>query len=128
MTAPTLPVRRYQDFSAGRTVTRKLRDLARDGAIRVLSAGRSPNRGSGWIRFPFYHHVFDDEREDFRRQLDFMAGFGDFIGLDVLYSVCTSLFEEFKRDEYAPPPLMKRMVASGRLGRKSGQGFYEYSS
>lgn len=52
----------------------------------------------------------------------------DFIGLDVLYSVCTSLFEEFKRDEYAPPPLMKRMVASGRLGRKSGQGFYEYAS
>ena len=52
----------------------------------------------------------------------------DFIGLDVLYSVCTSLFEEFKRDEYAPPPLMKRMVASGRLGRKSGRGFYEYAS
>ncbi len=50
----------------------------------------------------------------------------DFIGLDVLYSVCTSLFDEFKRDEYAPPPLMKRMVASGRLGRKSGQGFYDY--
>jgi len=52
----------------------------------------------------------------------------DFIGLDVLYSVCTSLFEEFKRDEYAPPPLLKRMVASGRLGRKSGMGFYEYDS
>jgi 3-hydroxybutyryl-CoA dehydrogenase len=50
----------------------------------------------------------------------------DFIGLDVLYSVCDSLYEEFKRDEYAPPPLMKRMVASGRLGRKSGRGFYEY--
>jgi 3-hydroxybutyryl-CoA dehydrogenase len=51
----------------------------------------------------------------------------DFIGLDVLYAVCDSLYEEFKRDEYAPPPLMKRMVASGRLGRKSGRGFYEYS-
>ncbi len=50
----------------------------------------------------------------------------DFIGLDVLYSVCDSLYEEFKRPEYAPPPLMKRMVASGRLGRKSGRGFYEY--
>jgi 3-hydroxybutyryl-CoA dehydrogenase len=50
----------------------------------------------------------------------------DFIGLDVLYSVCDSLYEEFKRDEYAPPPLLKRMVASGRLGRKSGRGFYEY--
>jgi 3-hydroxybutyryl-CoA dehydrogenase len=50
----------------------------------------------------------------------------DFIGLDVLYAVCDSLYEEFKRDEYAPPPLLKRMVASGRLGRKSGRGFYEY--
>jgi 3-hydroxybutyryl-CoA dehydrogenase len=50
----------------------------------------------------------------------------DLIGLDVLYSVCDSLYEEFKRDEYAPPPLMKRMVVSGHLGRKSGRGFYEY--
>jgi len=51
----------------------------------------------------------------------------DFIGLDVLYAVCNSLYEEFKRDEYAPPPLLKRMVASGRLGRKSGRGFYDYA-
>jgi 3-hydroxybutyryl-CoA dehydrogenase len=51
----------------------------------------------------------------------------DFIGIDVLYAVCDSLYDEFKRDEYAPPPLLKRMVASGRLGRKSGRGFYEYS-
>jgi 3-hydroxybutyryl-CoA dehydrogenase len=52
----------------------------------------------------------------------------DFIGLDVLYAIGASLYDEFKRDEYAPPPLLKRMVASGRLGRKSGRGFYEYSS
>ncbi len=90
MTAPNLPVRRYQDFAAGGTVMRKLRDIARDGAIRVLSVGRSLNRGSGWIRFPFYHHVFDDEREDFRRQLDFMAGFGDFIGLDAAVAMLES--------------------------------------
>jgi 3-hydroxybutyryl-CoA dehydrogenase len=50
----------------------------------------------------------------------------DFIGLDVLYSVCDSLYDEFKRDEYAPPPLLKRMVVSGHLGRKAGRGFYEY--
>ncbi len=50
----------------------------------------------------------------------------DFIGLDVLYAVCNSLYDEFKRDEYAPPPLLKRMIASGRLGRKSGRGFYDY--
>jgi 3-hydroxybutyryl-CoA dehydrogenase len=51
----------------------------------------------------------------------------DFIGLDVLYAVCDSLYDEFKRPEYAPPPLLKRMVASGRLGRKSGRGFYDYA-
>lgn len=51
----------------------------------------------------------------------------DFIGLDVLYSVCESLYEEFKRDEYAPPPLLKRMVVAGHLGRKAGRGFYDYS-
>jgi 3-hydroxybutyryl-CoA dehydrogenase len=51
----------------------------------------------------------------------------DFIGLDVLYAVCDSLYEEFKRPEYAPPPLLKRMVVSGHHGRKSGRGFYEYA-
>jgi 3-hydroxybutyryl-CoA dehydrogenase len=50
----------------------------------------------------------------------------DFIGLDVLYSVCDSLYEEFKQPAYAPPPLLKRMVAAGRIGRKAGRGFYEY--
>ncbi|MQA91423.1 MAG: 3-hydroxybutyryl-CoA dehydrogenase [Gemmatimonas sp.] len=51
----------------------------------------------------------------------------DLIGLDVIYAVCNSLYEEFKRAEYAPPPLIKRMVAAGRLGRKAGRGFYEYA-
>jgi 3-hydroxybutyryl-CoA dehydrogenase len=50
----------------------------------------------------------------------------DLIGIDVLYSVCDELYEEFKRPEYAPPPLLKRMVAAGRHGRKNGRGFYEY--
>jgi 3-hydroxybutyryl-CoA dehydrogenase len=50
----------------------------------------------------------------------------DFIGLDVLQAVCDSLYDEFKRSEYAAPPLLKRMVISGHLGRKSGRGFYQY--
>src|SRR5450755_3440483 len=50
----------------------------------------------------------------------------DLIGLDNLYAVCDSLYKEYKREEYAPPPLLKRMVASGHLGRKSGSGFYDY--
>jgi 3-hydroxybutyryl-CoA dehydrogenase len=51
----------------------------------------------------------------------------DFIGLDVLYAVCDSLYDEFKQPEYAPPPLLKRMVVSGHHGRKTGRGFYEYA-
>jgi 3-hydroxybutyryl-CoA dehydrogenase len=51
----------------------------------------------------------------------------DMIGLDVLYAIGVSLQSEFQKPEYAPPPLLKRMVAAGRLGRKSGRGFYEYA-
>jgi 3-hydroxybutyryl-CoA dehydrogenase len=41
----------------------------------------------------------------------------DFIGLDVLEAISESLYEEFRAPEYAPPPLVRRMVAAGRLGR-----------
>ena len=51
----------------------------------------------------------------------------DFIGLDVLHAVGNSMYDEFKLSEYAPPPVMKRMIAAGRLGRKSGRGFYDYT-
>jgi 3-hydroxybutyryl-CoA dehydrogenase len=51
----------------------------------------------------------------------------DFVGLDVVVAVGDSLYDEFRRPEYAPPPLLRRMVSAGRLGRKSGHGFYEYS-
>jgi 3-hydroxybutyryl-CoA dehydrogenase len=50
----------------------------------------------------------------------------DFIGLDTAMHVADVLYEEFKHPDYAPPPLLKRMVTMGYLGRKSGQGFYEY--
>ena len=52
----------------------------------------------------------------------------DFIGLDVLYAICDSLYEEFKRPEYAPTPLLKRMVVAGHHGRKTGRGFYTYET
>lgn len=48
--------------------------------IKVLP--RRANRTSGWIRFPLYHHVFDDERLGFSRQLEYMKNLGDFITLD----------------------------------------------
>jgi 3-hydroxybutyryl-CoA dehydrogenase len=50
----------------------------------------------------------------------------DFIGVDVVLAIADALHEEFRRPELAAPPLLRRMVAAGRLGRKSGRGFYEY--
>lgn len=50
----------------------------------------------------------------------------DFIGLDVMYAIGDSLYEEFRRADFAPPPLLKRLVVSGHHGRKTGRGFYEY--
>jgi 3-hydroxybutyryl-CoA dehydrogenase len=51
----------------------------------------------------------------------------DFVGLDTTYYIANIMFEEFREPAYAPPPLLKRMVLAGRLGRKSGRGFYNYS-
>jgi 3-hydroxybutyryl-CoA dehydrogenase len=50
----------------------------------------------------------------------------DFVGLDTTYFIANIMFEEYREPAYAPPPLLKRMVLAGRLGRKSGQGFYRY--
>jgi len=50
----------------------------------------------------------------------------DLIGLDTLKLIADKLYEEFKEPLYGPPPLLLRMVEAGRLGKKSGQGFYTY--
>lgn len=50
----------------------------------------------------------------------------DFVGLDTTYYIANIMFEEYREAVYAPPPLLKRMVLAGRLGRKSGHGFYKY--
>jgi 3-hydroxybutyryl-CoA dehydrogenase len=50
----------------------------------------------------------------------------DFIGLDTMKLVADVLFEEYKLPQYAPPPLLVRMVEAGMLGRKTARGFYQY--
>jgi 3-hydroxybutyryl-CoA dehydrogenase len=50
----------------------------------------------------------------------------DLIGLDTTLAVAESLYEEFREQLYAPPPLLSRMVEAGLLGRKTGRGFYDY--
>ena len=51
----------------------------------------------------------------------------DLIGLDTVLHIMNVLHEGFGGDKYAPAKLLEEMVADGKLGRKSGQGFYDYS-
>ncbi len=51
----------------------------------------------------------------------------DFIGLDTTLYIADIMFDEFKDDHYAAPPLLRRMVNAGYMGKKSGRGFYDYS-
>ena len=51
----------------------------------------------------------------------------DLVGLDTSLAILDALYAEFKDPNYAPAPLLKRMVSAERYGRKSGQGFYDYA-
>ncbi len=51
----------------------------------------------------------------------------DFVGIDTTYYIAEILFNEYREKRFAPPPLLKRMVLAGMLGRKTGNGFYDYS-
>ncbi|MGH7606030.1 MAG: 3-hydroxyacyl-CoA dehydrogenase family protein [Gemmatimonadales bacterium] len=52
----------------------------------------------------------------------------DFVGLDTTYNIAEIMFQEYREQRYAPPPLLKRMVLAGMYGKKSGKGFYDYSA
>lgn len=51
----------------------------------------------------------------------------DLVGLDTSLAIIGALYEEFRQPNYAPAPLLQRMVSANRLGRKSGRGFYDYA-
>lgn len=51
----------------------------------------------------------------------------DFVGIDTLHRIAEIMFDEYREERYAPPPLLKRLVAMGRFGRKTGAGFYDWT-
>ena len=64
-----------------------------------------------------------------RKEIEFPIGpfeLGDFIGLDVGLDVLSYVNEELGEPYYAPPRVLKELVRAGRLGQKTGRGFYEY--
>jgi 3-hydroxybutyryl-CoA dehydrogenase len=51
----------------------------------------------------------------------------DFVGLDTVQRVAEVMFDEYREQRFAPPPLLRRLVLAGHLGRKTGRGFYDHS-
>jgi peptidoglycan/xylan/chitin deacetylase (PgdA/CDA1 family) len=74
----------YEQWRKARSTNLRghLRETVRTSVLFGLSLLTSPRKGSGWLRFPYYHHVFDDERRGFERQLRHMRDWGDFVPLD----------------------------------------------
>jgi 3-hydroxybutyryl-CoA dehydrogenase len=51
----------------------------------------------------------------------------DFVGLDTVERVAEVMFDEYREQRFAPPPLLRRLVRAGHLGRKAGRGFYDHT-
>ena len=51
----------------------------------------------------------------------------DLVGLDTLMKTCENMYAELRTERFAPPPTLRKLVAAGWLGRKSGMGFYDWS-
>ena len=75
-------VQTYANFKTYSSERNQLQSLIRNVVIFGLSTGRNIGDKKGWVRFPYYHHVFDDERQGFAKQLDYLSRFGEFISLD----------------------------------------------
>jgi len=72
----------YKEFTKAYTLKVRCRTFVRDQLVSALSLLRQIPTTGNWIRFPYYHHIFDDELISFESQLKYMSNFGDFISID----------------------------------------------
>jgi peptidoglycan/xylan/chitin deacetylase (PgdA/CDA1 family) len=72
----------YRELASCYSWRSKIREVLRDTAVVLLALPRQIDTTSGWIRLPYYHHVFSDERKGFHRQVRYLKNYGDFISLD----------------------------------------------
>ena len=74
-------------------------------------------------------------KEDIDKAMELSSGyppmgpfaFMDFLGLDTVYRMANTFYQEYHDPQYAPPLLLKHLVEAGHCGQKTGQGFYSYS-
>ena len=75
-------VKTFKDFMVNESLLDQSRSVLRSIVLKVSSMSKSIDHTDHWIRFPYYHHVFDDEKSGFERQLKYLKNFGDFISMD----------------------------------------------
>lgn len=75
-------IKTYKEYLVGEPFMGRLRSISRNSIVSLLSLSRRVSKGQSCIQFPYYHHVFDDERKDFERQLKYFKNHGDFVSID----------------------------------------------
>ncbi len=75
-------IKTFKEFNSKQKVFDKLRNIGRKLAISSLSMKYDISKTTNWIKLPYYHHVFDDEKLNFESQLKYLKNFGDFISMD----------------------------------------------
>ncbi len=83
-------VKTYKDFIYGQSPKLKFRNILRSNYLYLKSLGRRLQKPGNWISFPYYHHVFDDERSGFERQLKYLKNVGDFISISDAVNLLTA--------------------------------------
>lgn len=83
-------IKTYADFKRNDSIKHKIRSYARNLAIAANSITSKIKVDKHWIRLVYYHHVFDDERKGFERQIRFMKNYGEFISLDQVVQLVES--------------------------------------
>lgn len=76
----------YKEFAGAESAGSQVREFVRNMAVAALSLMKGIN-GSNWIKLPYYHHVLDDERKGFERQLKYLKNYGEFISMDDVWKM-----------------------------------------
>ena len=127
-------------YATSKSVVKKVMSLAKDLGKVPVEVADYPGFGANRILMPMLNEAFYTLHEGIAgvQEIDTVMKLGmghpmgplqlaDFVGLDVCLAILNVLQQGFGNPKYAPCPLLVNMVTAGKLGRKSGEGFYDYS-
>ena len=128
-------------YATAKSVTRKVMNIAKGLGKVPVEVSDYPGFAANRILMPMLNEAFYTLYEGVAgvQEIDTVMKLGmghpmgplqlaDFVGLDVCLAILNVLYEGFGNPKYAPCPLLVNMVTAGKLGRKSGEGFYDYSA